>query len=156
VFTTTSAGAFRNKNSAQRTSSVASTSMVALSVSISAMMSPDLIAIAHALHPLARLPFSIVGDNAGIKIWIGMAVLEIAVLIQRTRRSKARTDLARVMGGEFGRLVDDLRTSHRSLESSSVRPLGREQRSRTCSIGSWLGTDLFRLLAGAILAGNPT
>jgi len=29
---------------------------------------------------LARLPFSMVGDSAGIKTWIGMAVLEIALL----------------------------------------------------------------------------
>src|SRR5579872_6832193 len=47
-------------------SSVASTSIVALSVSISAMTSPDLIASPSFLSHLARLPFSIVGDSAGI------------------------------------------------------------------------------------------
>ena len=47
-------------------SSAASTSMVALSVSISAMMSPALTASPSFLTHLARLPFSIVGDSAGI------------------------------------------------------------------------------------------
>jgi hypothetical protein len=31
-----------------------------------------------AFTHLARLPFSIVGDSAGINTWIGMAVLRIA------------------------------------------------------------------------------
>ena len=53
-------------------SSVASTSMVALSVSISAMMSPDLMRSPSSFTHLARLPFSMVGDSAGIKTWIGM------------------------------------------------------------------------------------
>ena len=53
-------------------SSTASTSMVALSVSISAMISP-----AETLSPsltshLARLPSSMVGESAGIKISIAM------------------------------------------------------------------------------------
>src|SRR5665213_606257 len=56
-------------------SSVASNSMVALSVSISAMMSPDLIASPSFLSHLARLPFSIVGDNAGMSTSVGMLFL---------------------------------------------------------------------------------
>ena len=55
-------------------SSTASTSMVALSVSISAITSPDLTLSPSFLSHLARLPFSIVGDNAGIRILIGMCL----------------------------------------------------------------------------------
>ena len=47
-------------------SSVASTSMVALSVSISAMTSPDLMVSPSFFSHLARLPFSMVGDSAGM------------------------------------------------------------------------------------------
>ena len=47
-------------------SSVASTSIVALSVSISAMTSPDLIASPSFFSHFERLPFSMVGDSAGI------------------------------------------------------------------------------------------
>src|SRR5215475_4272828 len=53
-------------------SSTASTSMVALSVSISAMTSPDLTVSPSFLCHLARLPFSIVGESAGIRTSIGM------------------------------------------------------------------------------------
>src|SRR4029079_9359859 len=54
-------------------SSTASYSIVALSVSISAMTSPGLSLSPSFLSHLARLPFSIVGDNAGIRMLIGMA-----------------------------------------------------------------------------------
>src|SRR4051794_9819809 len=54
-------------------SSTASTSIVALSVSISAMMSPDLTLSPSFFSHLARLPFSIVGDSAGMRMLIGMA-----------------------------------------------------------------------------------
>ena len=47
-------------------SSVASTSIVALSVSISAMTSPDLIVSPSFFSHFERLPFSMVGDSAGI------------------------------------------------------------------------------------------
>src|SRR5437868_772777 len=53
-------------------SSTASTSMVALSVSISAITSPGLTFSPSFLSHLARLPFSIVGDSAGIRMLIGM------------------------------------------------------------------------------------
>src|ERR1700681_2665945 len=53
-------------------SSIASYSMVALSVSISARMSPDLTVSPSFLSHLARLPFSIVGESAGIRMLIGM------------------------------------------------------------------------------------
>jgi hypothetical protein len=53
-------------------SSTASTSIVALSVSISAMMSPDLTLSPSFFSHLARLPFSIVGDSAGMRMLMGM------------------------------------------------------------------------------------
>src|SRR3954451_22256415 len=53
-------------------SSTASPSMVALSVSISAMTSPDLTASPSFLCHLARFPFSMVGESAGIKTSIGI------------------------------------------------------------------------------------
>jgi hypothetical protein len=53
-------------------SSTASTSMVALSVSISARTSPDSTASPSFLCHLASLPSVMVGDSAGIRIWIGM------------------------------------------------------------------------------------
>jgi len=55
-------------------SSTASYSIVALSVSISAMTSPGLTLSPSFFSHLARLPFSIVGDNAGIRILTGMSV----------------------------------------------------------------------------------
>ncbi|MGY4359240.1 hypothetical protein ACVW0J_005733 [Bradyrhizobium sp. i1.7.7] len=66
VFTATSAVPSGIRILPSVPSSVASTSMVALSVSISAMTSPDLIVSPSFFSHLARLPFSIVGDNAGI------------------------------------------------------------------------------------------
>ena len=53
-------------------SSTASTSIVALSVSISAITSPDLTLSPSFLSHLARLPFSMVGDSAGIRMLIGI------------------------------------------------------------------------------------
>src|SRR2546429_5354072 len=55
-------------------SSTASYSIVALSVSISAMTSPGLTLSPSFFSHLARLPFSIVGDSAGIRILTGMSV----------------------------------------------------------------------------------
>ena len=53
-------------------SSTASNSIVALSVSISARISPELTLSPSATSHLARVPSSIVGDSAGIKISIAM------------------------------------------------------------------------------------
>jgi hypothetical protein len=55
-------------------SSTASTSIVALSVSISAMTSPAATLSPSFFSHLARLPSSIVGDSAGIRISIGILV----------------------------------------------------------------------------------
>src|ERR1700686_408715 len=54
-------------------SSTASYSIVALSVSISAITSPVLTALPSFLSHLERLPFSIVGDSAGMRMLMGMA-----------------------------------------------------------------------------------
>ena len=61
---------------ARMPSSTASTSMVALSVSISAMTSPDFTVSPSFFSHLARLPFSMVGDRAGIRILMGMALMD--------------------------------------------------------------------------------
>ena len=53
-------------------SSTASTSMVALSVSISAMMSPGLMVWPSLTSHLASLPSSMVGESAGIRISVGI------------------------------------------------------------------------------------
>ena len=53
-------------------SSTASYSIVALSVSISAITSPDFILSPSFLTHLARLPFSIVGDSAGMRMLVGI------------------------------------------------------------------------------------
>src|SRR5260370_11576529 len=49
--------------------------MVALSVSISAMTSPGEILSPSFFRHLARLPFSIVGDSAGMRMLMGMTCL---------------------------------------------------------------------------------
>ena len=54
-------------------SSIASNSIVALSVSISAMTSPDFTASPTATSHLASVPSSIVGESAGIFSSIGIA-----------------------------------------------------------------------------------
>src|SRR5262249_43357589 len=53
-------------------SSIASYSIVALSVSISAITSPGLTLSPSFLNHFARLPLSMVGDSAGIRILTGM------------------------------------------------------------------------------------
>ena len=53
-------------------SSIASYSIVALSVSISAMTSPGLTLSPSFLSHLARLPFSMVGDSAGMRMLTGI------------------------------------------------------------------------------------
>src|SRR3546814_17298268 len=55
-----------------RSSSTASTSIVALSVSISAMTSPELTSSPSLTSHLASLPSVIVGERAGIRILTGI------------------------------------------------------------------------------------
>ena len=54
-------------------SSTASTSIVALSVSISAITSPDLTLSPSFFSHLASVPCSMVGDRAGIRILVAMS-----------------------------------------------------------------------------------
>ena len=75
-FTGTSAEPSGTTILASTPSSTASTSIVALSVSISAMMSPDLMASPSFFSHLARLPFSIVGEESGHEDVDGHDVLE--------------------------------------------------------------------------------
>ena len=82
-----------------RPSSTASNSIVALSVSISARMSPDLTVSPSLTSQLASLPSSMVGDRAGIRI---------CVVIRRHIRVKFGEARFRAFGGEFGRGGDDL------------------------------------------------
>ena len=70
-------------------SSTASTSIVALSVSISAITSPDLTLSPSFLSHLARLPFSIVGDSAGMRILIGIVSDLVATVAWWCRRRSA-------------------------------------------------------------------
>ena len=72
--------ALGNQDLAEPASSTASNSIVALSVSISAMTSPEWTSSPSFLSHLARLPSVIVGDSAGIRISIGMILLPSARL----------------------------------------------------------------------------
>ncbi len=71
-FTATSAVPSGTTILASTPSSIASTSIVALSVSISARMSPDLTLSPSFFSHRLRLPFSMVGESAGIRMLIGM------------------------------------------------------------------------------------
>jgi hypothetical protein len=73
-------------------SSTASTSMVALSVSISAMMSPDDTSSPSFTSHLASLPSSMVGDRAGIRISVGIG--QPSLTRPHTHRSTAPTHRA--------------------------------------------------------------
>jgi hypothetical protein len=75
VLTATSCAPPGTRIFARMPSSIASTSIVALSVSISASTSPDLTVSPSAFNHLARLPFSIVGDSAGIRTCTGIDCL---------------------------------------------------------------------------------
>ena len=66
VFTGTPSVPSSTRMRASLPSSTASTSIVALSVSISAITSPDLMASPSFFSHFERLPFSMVGDSAGI------------------------------------------------------------------------------------------
>jgi hypothetical protein len=68
VLTATSAVPSGTKILPSVPSSIASTSIVALSVSISAMTSPVFTGSPSFFSHLARLPFSMVGERAGMRI----------------------------------------------------------------------------------------
>src|ERR1700684_2199681 len=105
-------------------SSTASTSMVALSVSISAITSPDLTVSPSFLSHLERLPFSMVGDSAGMRTSVGMACFNEYGLLKGRGARKTRSTIPvgvklgriglGVLGGELGRFVDGC--AHRCVE----------------------------------------
>src|ERR1700674_4392328 len=128
-------------------SSTASTSIVALSVSISAITSPDFTWSPSFFSHLARLPFSMVGDSAGINTSVGTG------LLRSTRHvgPKLRCIGLRRVGREIGGFVDDGTNLGvdffdfffgRSLLAHAPRPylLNRIM----------LGADLFNFLARTI------
>ena len=72
-------------------SSIASNSIVALSVSISAMMSPEATLSPTLTSHLASVPSSMVGESAGILISIGMVASgPLAVFNSVTSLAKSR------------------------------------------------------------------
>src|SRR4051794_31901602 len=139
-------------------SSVASTSIVALSVSISAMMSPDLTLSPCCFTHLARFPFSIVGDSAGINTGIGIGFLVLVLLVSAQSAGDVGPQLGgiglRVVGREFGGLVDDLADlGVDRLEDFLARPLGGERAGAHLLDRVVLGAHLLDLLAGPIFGG---
>ena len=93
-------------------SSIASTSMVALSVSISAITSPGLTGSPSFFSHLARLPRSMVGDKRGHQDFDGHGG---SIALQRRECARSLIDVGvelgrvrlGVVGGKFGRFVDD-------------------------------------------------
>src|SRR6186713_605992 len=83
-------------------SSTASYSIVALSVSISAITSPGLTLSPSFLSHFARLPFSIVGDNAGMRMLIGMARAYFFFLLGLDFGAPLRAVLAGAFGDFLG------------------------------------------------------
>src|SRR5690606_10129557 len=75
VFTFTPSVPSATSSSRTTPSSTDSTSMVALSVSISAKTSPDFTVSPTLTSHFASLPSSIVGDRAGMRIW-GISALQ--------------------------------------------------------------------------------
>src|SRR5712691_13703 len=104
VLTATSAVPAGTKILPSVPSSTASTSIVALSVSISAITSPALTFSPSFFTHLARLPFSIVGESAGIRTSIGTLYLRSA---QHVGRQLGSVGL-RIVGREFRRFVDEV------------------------------------------------
>src|SRR4029077_15847736 len=160
VFTATSAVPSGTRMLPSVPSSVASTSIVALSVSISAMTSPDLIASPSFFSHFERLPFSMVGDSAGISTWIGMVAPEIhSAGLEWARRSAIDVGIKfgrigfGVVLGEVGSGVDDL--PHLGIDGLQFlfAHLGRQQAVANLLDRVLIVANLVDLLAGAIFCG---
>src|SRR6478672_12537674 len=108
VFTATSAVPSGTRIFPSVPSSVASTSIVALSVSISAITSPDFTSSPSFLSHLARLPFSIVGESAGMSTSIGMAYCFPGNKLAIHIGIKFRNVWLRIVRGKFRRLIDQI------------------------------------------------
>ena len=87
VFTFTPAVPSATNNAPTRPSSVASNSIVALSVSISAKIWPDFTTSPTLTSHLAKVPSSIVGDRAGISTSVAI----VSLPLRRKYLSKARS-----------------------------------------------------------------
>ena len=117
-------------------SSTASTSMVALSVSISAITSPDLDGVAFLLEPLGEIALlhgrrerghedlnrhgglTLAGSlDAGPRRACGRSTRTLSPIDVRIKFGRVGLG---IVGGEFGRFVDD--GAHRRRRFSSVRP----------------------------------
>src|SRR5258706_2227295 len=138
-------------------SSVASTSIVALPVSIAAMTSPDLIGSPSFFSHFERLPFSMVGDSAGISTWIGMVAPEIhSAGWKKARRSAIDVGIKfgrigfGVVLGEVGGGVDDF--PHLGIDRLQFlfAHLGRQQAVANLLDRVLVVANLVDLLAGAI------
>ena len=113
-------------------SSTDSTSMVALSVSISAIISPAETESPSFTSHLARLPSSMVGESAGIKISIAISYASTRISVYSSLSSGNGSAIANSA---------DLPTISRiflsiDFNSSSVECFSLNKRSLTCSIGS--------------------
>src|SRR5215472_759790 len=89
-----------------RPSSTASNSIVALSVSISARMSPEWTSSPSFTSHLASLPSSIVGDSAGMRISIDMSGDDVPIEILRLGFRAFASELGRHVDNVPGLLVD--------------------------------------------------
>src|SRR5580693_1417634 len=137
-------------------SSTASTSIVALSVSISAITSPDLTVSPSFLSHLERLPFSMVGDSAGMRTSVGMACSGRSA--QKPRSTiHVGVKLGRiglgVLGGELGGFVDAC--AHRRVEFFQLifaRPFLVEQALAHLLDRVVLGAHFVDLLLGPVFS----
>src|SRR5690349_12061857 len=129
-------------------SSTASTSMVALSVSISAMTSPEVTLSPSFFSHLARLPSSMVGDSAGIRMSIGIA--------RPPSMHHVGPELGRIrLGiglGKLGSVGDDV--AHllvHGLQIVLARPLLLDEPRPDLLDRVMLGPHLLHFLLGAVL-----
>src|SRR4029077_3314256 len=126
----------------------------ALSVSISAMTSPDLTGSPSFLSHLARLPFSIVGDSAGINTSVGMAahsgrgngtsMIDVGIKFCGIRLG--------VVGSEFRRLIDD--RAYRGVDLFQIvfaRPFFIEHPLADLFDRIVLGADFVHFFLGSVL-----
>src|SRR3954447_7840538 len=153
VFTATSAVPSGTRIWPSVPSSVASTSMVALSVSISAITSPDLMVSPSFFSHLERLPFSMVGDSAGINTWIGISAPKLFQL------ARSAIHIGPQLGGIGFRIVlreirgriDDLAHLGVDLLQLLLGHLLRQQAVAHLLDRVLVVAHLFDLLAGAVL-----
>src|SRR3712207_2294288 len=115
VFTATLSVSSGTKILARMPSSMASTSIVALSVSISASTSPGFTLSPSFFSHFASLPCSMVGERAGMRMSIAIGDLFVVVAARGARRALEQNvgvELGhvglRIVSGELRRLVHDL------------------------------------------------